>query len=359
MKDEVKNTLGNQAGHTYFDFKVLVVSDAKYPNSSLVYALIKVFDICLIQPDQNQTETKLANWQPDCVIMDMNYVSEMFANKLILDARNVGIKVFALDTEEGVFHQLKKANAALEVECISKFMVISDVINRLSTIAASTSGGNCQEKSTEQTQMLEVIYHQVAGELHDELGSLLSSMKLKLDSVRRTVDIDDFRKELLLKQLNEIDQTIFDAIASVKNICVRHRQPTFELDLLAKFDKLISMLDIAVYKQVTSHAIRLIDKMDKDTLFQVYRIIQEALNNVQYHSKATEASVKFYSHQSTLLIDIIDQGIGFNSDQVAKKNPSFGLQSMHERASKINANLSVNSAPSEGVHVKLAVPTKH
>lgn len=355
MSDEETQT--NKLSTGFLDFKVLVVSDAKHPFPSLLPALKQAFDTCLIKPDDNLVDLKLLNWQPNCVFVDLDNVSEIFAFKLISIAGRLGIKVFVQEYEEGS-SALYIADGIAEVESLNRFVAASEVINGLNVIALRFNENKRRMKLEMQDQMLEEVYQDIGRELHDELGSLLSSMRLKLDVMHRMVGVDGMKNELLLMHLNDLDQIVFVAINAVKKITVQLRQSHFGLDLLAQFDRLVRTLDITVYKQVTSHAIKQIDSMDKAKLFQVYRIIQEALNNVQYHSNAREASVKFDCHQSVLQVEIIDHGIGFNVDEVNNKMSSFGLAGMHERASRINAKLNLKSAPAEGTHVTLEVPTK-
>jgi len=100
-----------------------------------------------------------------------------------------------------------------------------------------------------------------------------------------------------------------------------------------------------------------IEKLEVNTQQSValYRILQEALTNVAKHSKATTVKVKMYLQEEKLILEINDNGIGF--DEVTKiKNDSYGLIGMKERVFLLDGELSVSSGNGNGTTIKVEMP---
>jgi len=88
---------------------------------------------------------------------------------------------------------------------------------------------------------------------------------------------------------------------------------------------------------------------------EISSIVQEALNNVVKHARATRASVSAHVDRGHLVIRVEDDGAGFEVS-AGKRPGHIGLASMSERATELNAQLSVTSAPGQGTAVQLTVP---
>ena len=90
---------------------------------------------------------------------------------------------------------------------------------------------------------------------------------------------------------------------------------------------------------------------------QLLRIIQEALSNVRRHAQATQVEVIFTPDGRDLVVEIRDNGQGFDPEaQTAVEWPTFGLQSMRERAESAGGSLTIRSAPTLGTTVTVRLP---
>ena len=98
----------------------------------------------------------------------------------------------------------------------------------------------------------------------------------------------------------------------------------------------------------------------------IFRIIQEALNNIEKHAKASIVSIIITiiqnNNQKMLKVYITDNGTGFNSEKLLKATAlqygHFGISNMRNRAKDINASLSISSEINSGTEIKLEVPVK-
>ena len=81
---------------------------------------------------------------------------------------------------------------------------------------------------------------------------------------------------------------------------------------------------------------------------------QEALNNVLKHSHATRVSVRFEAGAGGTLLEIADNGVGFEPS--ADGSDGYGLPGMRERAARLGGTLEVESAPGAGTRVRVRIP---
>ncbi|WP_318743701.1 sensor histidine kinase [Treponema sp.] len=99
-----------------------------------------------------------------------------------------------------------------------------------------------------------------------------------------------------------------------------------------------------------------------ESQLNIFRLIQEALNNAAKHSKAEEITVVIRKDSSSgtdrLRIFITDDGIGFNFESASFLDSHFGLKGMKERTKFLNGTLEINTAPGESTEVKIMIPYK-
>lgn len=98
---------------------------------------------------------------------------------------------------------------------------------------------------------------------------------------------------------------------------------------------------------------------DKNVEVTLYRILQEALNNIVKYAKATDVSVQLRNYSDVMLMTIEDNGIGFNVEKVKKNGKGFGLKSMQNRIDAIYGHLEIDSQPGHGTSVVIEISQKH
>ncbi len=126
------------------------------------------------------------------------------------------------------------------------------------------------------------------------------------------------------------------------------------LEMLAKETR--QTTNLAVHFQVRGTARRL----NNDTELALYRIAQEALNNVQHHAQANQAWIELDFQTNSVKLTIRDDGCGFNPpanrDQFAREG-HFGLLGFYERADLLGARLEIQTAPGQGCQIQLEINT--
>jgi two-component system, NarL family, sensor histidine kinase DegS len=89
----------------------------------------------------------------------------------------------------------------------------------------------------------------------------------------------------------------------------------------------------------------------------IYRVMQEALQNVHKHAQASAVGIVWQKSKDQWLMHCTDDGVGFDIVKVARRQRSVGLLAMRERAELIGARLQVQSTPGQGTAVTLLLPT--
>jgi signal transduction histidine kinase len=91
----------------------------------------------------------------------------------------------------------------------------------------------------------------------------------------------------------------------------------------------------------------------------VFRITQEALNNVGKHARATEVAIRLSESEGGLCLAVADDGVGFVVENGSGHSPGgLGLHTMRERARALGGRLEIKSMPGQGTTVKVYLPRK-
>lgn len=194
-----------------------------------------------------------------------------------------------------------------------------------------------------------------ARELHDQTLQELAAIKLLLGMTRRAPD-EATRADLLDQAATQIDAAAVD----LRRLVAELRPATLDAHgLQAAIDGLVSRIgglggldvafDCAFMRAYEDDAQRL----GPDVEGVVYRVVQEALNNVARHSQATRAEVVLAADPGVLRVSVSDNGRGFNP---SRQDGGFGLIGMRERAELVGGDLRVESRQGGGTIVSLTVP---
>jgi two-component system sensor histidine kinase DegS len=93
----------------------------------------------------------------------------------------------------------------------------------------------------------------------------------------------------------------------------------------------------------------------------IFRIVQEALNNITKHAQAKDVFIELKYQPGHLIVSVRDNGVGFNLDTVRMsraRRPSLGLAGMQERAALVGGEVSIQSSPGQGTLVEAKLPLK-
>jgi signal transduction histidine kinase len=192
----------------------------------------------------------------------------------------------------------------------------------------------------------------IARELHDETAQVLTALSLDLATLRKnvtrspkTIQLVD-RLQLLNKQMA---QGLYRLVHDLRPAQLDDLGLIPAIQYL-KDSSAMQGLDVTV--EVEGQSRRL------DTLIEtvLFRVIQEALNNVLRHAHTRQAHILVIFGPQVILVNVIDDGIGFDPEKPLTPPHGWGLAGMRERVVLIKGQLRIESAPGRGTTVEVKVP---
>lgn len=200
---------------------------------------------------------------------------------------------------------------------------------------------------------LERVRMRIASDLHDDIGSSLSQVAILSEVARQQISGSDVP---VLKPLSMISRISLDSMESMSDIVWAINPHKDRLhDLTQRMRRLAG--DIFTAREIEFDFLVPHDgqsrKIGPETRRQVFLIFKESVNNIVRHSSCTKAKVEFRIEGRWLLLNMSDNGRGFDTQCESDGN---GLASMRARAKRLGGQLDVASRKGEGTALKLAVP---
>jgi PAS domain S-box-containing protein len=195
----------------------------------------------------------------------------------------------------------------------------------------------------------------IAREIHDELGHLLTALKLDLEGV---VNQSNGSVESIRDGLKPLINIVDAAIDSVRTIATELRPAVLDnFGLIPAMEWQIQQFRIRT-KILCDYKFDVGDtSFSNEESTAIFRIFQEILTNITRHSNASTVRISFKSEDAALRLEVKDNGIGFARDKITQFQ-SFGLLGMSERALSIGGSLSFESIPGIGTTVVLLLRKK-
>jgi signal transduction histidine kinase len=196
--------------------------------------------------------------------------------------------------------------------------------------------------------------NRLALELHDVVSQKLFSLVLTAEAASTLLDRDPPAARAQMARLQELAR---EALDELRSLLLELRPPEADRDgLCGALRK-----HVAVLRRVHDVAIELeIDDAvgsgaDKARDREILRIAQEALHNALRHAAADGVAVRLGDHEGRLVLEVRDDGIGFQPADDELRSKHLGLTSMEERARRLGGRLEISSRPGAGTTVRLEV----
>jgi signal transduction histidine kinase len=211
-----------------------------------------------------------------------------------------------------------------------------------------------RELSRHQQTLREEEQKRIARDIHDELGQMLTGLKLDIHLLRKKIDVTGSNG--LPTALEELSSRVDSTIGSVRRIASEIRP-----SILDDFG-LVAALEwqAAEFERTTGVDCLFASNVDDvdvvpETGAAVFRIFQEALTNIARHANATRVNVTVALAEDELSVGVEDNGKGIELDRLSKAR-SLGIIGMRERARLIGATLEIGPRTKGGTAVELGVP---
>lgn len=305
-------------------------------------------------------------------------ISETYGPSLLAldDAVNIG-NIIQIRTS--VFN-LGKADLLITQKSNHEYLYLSQILlifTLIISIILFILFKNYDKKRNEAKQMgiysnfmikgIETERSRISKEIHDTVLQEIKALSFKYELIDSSEEKNAELKKDLVIQTNS-------CITQLRSIC--NNLTPIELTGINKDANGIILALRNLTNQFNSKTgiscvLKLQEKLDLSTLemqqsINIFRIIQEALNNIEKHAKADMVSIVISSisneNQKKLKVYITDNGIGFDSEKQLKESSfrhgHFGLSNMKNRAKDLNAILTISSEINSGTEIKLEVPLK-
>lgn len=229
---------------------------------------------------------------------------------------------------------------------------------RLLTLLANQAGIFLQnarlQQGTKQTAVLEER-NRLARELHDSVTQVLFGLTLNLESAaglmtkrpERSAELITRSQEMAAEALAEMRSLIFELRPSALQEKGLAMALTNHVNLFRRRQNLAVTLQITVE-----------DRLDPDIELCLYRVAQEALQNVAKHAKASHVAISYRAEPGAVTLTVADDGVGIAADPNPNRNQSFGMLGMKERVEAVGGRLTVTTAPGQGTTIQAWIPTE-
>ena len=197
----------------------------------------------------------------------------------------------------------------------------------------------------------------IARELHDQIGQVLTAVKMNLHTVQRVCSAAEAGAHI-----KDNIEAVDEALRLVRDLSVDLRPP-----LLDDFG-LVTALHWYVdrYAKRTGLAAEVIvdligsnERFSRELETACFRIAQEALTNVVRHARAKSVTVRLIKHDNMLYLCVKDDGVGFDPEALQRRAPraaTLGLLGMQERAHTAGGTVEIDSKISKGTEIRLKLP---
>ena len=186
----------------------------------------------------------------------------------------------------------------------------------------------------------------IARDIHDSLGHTLTNLDIQLKVAQKLRDRDS---EKAFEAVDTAATLSARCIEDVSHAVQTMRRNDFNLDRA-----LNNLLE-----QARNNSVRKVQwevnlpPLSLSISHQLYCVVKEGLINIQKHANASRISFRGYSTAEQVILQLEDNGIGFNLQQV---DSGFGLQGMMERVQVIGGKLKIDSVPNKGTQILVTIP---
>lgn len=197
----------------------------------------------------------------------------------------------------------------------------------------------------------------ISRELHDEIGQELTSLILILEIIKNTSRKETLSTRIISQKLDEAQELVNVILKQIRELALDLRPGMLDdlgllPALIMHFDRFSKQTEIIVNFKHSGIQQRFSGEIETTA----FRIIQEALTNVVRHAKVKEVNVRLWTKDRTLMIQIQDDGTGFNREEILRDTTRIGLLGMQERAALCGGNLDIEAQPGLGTCLTIEIP---
>jgi two-component system, sensor histidine kinase LadS len=282
----------------------------------------------------------------------------VFTNNIVIYA--VLLKCFMLSVAMfdrlKIFKEEKEAAQELVIAQLEELNQYKEEVNAKLEDTIERKSKELIEKQNEVKRALisgeEKERKRVAQELHDGMGSLLSTLRLNAEAI----DLND-------KNLDEREAVAYqNVLEMIDRACTELRTISHNMlpsgiehfGLAATLQSLIKKINHNNNTHFSLNTVGLQLLNNQETELHLYRIVMELINNVIKHAKAKQAEIQLLANEHDISLMVEDDGVGFTN--VKNSSAGVGLLSVRSRVEALNGKFQLDSSPNHGTTVTIEIP---
>lgn len=193
----------------------------------------------------------------------------------------------------------------------------------------------------------------IANDLHDNLGSMLATLKLNFENLKlRKMELRDEENKLY----ERTDELIEEAYQKVRGLAHAKNAGVFASEgLIPAIQKLAEKISIPGKLQLQVIAFGFKERLENTLEIAIFRVVQELSTNIIKHSQATEATIHLTDHEDNINIIIEDNGVGFDKKKIDTAD-GMGLQNIKKKIVQLGGNFEIDSTPGKGTTIIIDIP---
>jgi signal transduction histidine kinase/tetratricopeptide (TPR) repeat protein len=299
----------------------------------------------LLVAKQKQNEIDLLSKSKDLQDLHLKQQGEELEKQLLISKNNEQQLILAEKDKQLKERQLQnqKLFRNLMIATIAGLVLLGFVLfNRFQL-----------KKKLEQQKVLINVRNNISRDLHDEIGSTLSSINILSAVSQKSIIKDKEQAAASLQQITEQSKNMQQAMSDIvwairpdndklESMVIRMRE---FISHTLEPKGITAMLDVD--KNILQQSLAMEQRRD------FFLIFKEAVNNAAKYSEAANVAVKLSRNNGFLRLDVTDDGKGFDTNKITSSN---GLKNMKERATALGGSLNIDSVKGEGTSVQLTIP---
>jgi two-component system sensor histidine kinase UhpB len=209
--------------------------------------------------------------------------------------------------------------------------------------------------SQQLVQVQENQFSQLAEELHDRVGQDMTAINVNLN-ILRTLLPRDVSEDVMLR-LADTEKLVIESIKRMRSTMTELRPP-----MLNQYGLTATLYwHCEQYQRRTEIKVNIDDRymenirLPSEIEIALFRIAQEALNNVAKHAKATQVEIELFNDDGDITMAVTDNGIGFDTKIQTSTLQHWGVPLMQERVRAINGEFLLRSVPGQGTQIVVRV----
>jgi two-component system NarL family sensor kinase len=197
----------------------------------------------------------------------------------------------------------------------------------------------------------------LAAEIHDSVVQSLVGISYRLQAVEKKLgaEMDDE----LLSDLKILEEQLNSNIKELRDLLLGLRPPMLDdMGLFKALETHLKNFGIKNAIQCSFQPPEILPRLTRDAQINLFRIVQEALNNVEKHAGASHVTIEIETSPQKLYLTVRDDGKGFSTQRARSKPRNLGIASMRERSELLGGHLKIKSEADRGTVISIDIPLR-